>query len=114
MNCAEPFQFTLRHMFAFVLLASVYMPLNRSTGFLFASLLLGLFAIGAVVVLLRVGNLLLGGFLGAALATGMLVVLGLGMGEMPGLEFFAACLIYPPIGYGIGTLCAADRMFRSW
>jgi ABC-type multidrug transport system permease subunit len=110
----EPFQFTLRHMFVFVLLASVYMALNRSMGFLFASLLLGLFVLGAVVVLLRVGNLLVGGFLGAALASGMLVLLGLGMSEPPGLEFFAACLIYPPIGYGIGMLCAADRMFRSW
>jgi hypothetical protein len=62
---------------------------------------------------LRVGNLLLGGFLGAALATGILVVLGLGMTESPGLKFFVGCLIYPPIGYGIGTLCAADRMFRA-
>ena len=88
--------------------------LNRSTGFLFASLLLGLFVVGAVVVLLRVGNPLLGGFLGAALATGMLVVLGLGASAMPGLDFFCACLIYPPIGCVIGTLCAADRMFRSW
>ena len=70
--------------------------------------------VGAVVVLFRVGNLLLGGFLGAALATGMLVVLGLGMADSPGLEFFAACLICPPIEYGIGTLCAADRMLRSW
>ncbi len=113
-DCPEPFQFTLRHMFTFVLLTSVYMALNRSTGFLFASLLLGLFVIGAVIVLLRVGNLLLGGFLGAALATGILVVLSLSESPALGVDFFAACLIYPPIGYGIGTLCAADRMFRSW
>ena len=101
-------------MFAFVLLASVYMALNRSTGFLFASLLLGLFVLGAVIVLLRVGNLLIGGFLGAALASGMLVVLGMGAATTPGLDFFCACLIYPLIGCVIGTLCAADRMFRSW
>ena len=110
----EPFQFTLRHMFVFVLLASVYMALTRSVGFLFASLLLGLFVVGALIVLLRVSNLLVGGSLGAALASGMLVVLGLGASAMPGLDFFCACLIYPPIGYGIGILCAADRMFRSW
>ena len=110
----EPFQFTLRHMFVFVLLASIYMALNRSAGFLFASLLLGLFVVGAVVILLRVGNLLVGGLLGAALATGMLVVLGLGASAMPGLDFFCTCLIYPPIGCLIGTLCAADRMLRTW
>jgi hypothetical protein len=89
----EPFQFTLRHMFAFVLLASVYMALNRTTGFFVASLLLGLFVLGAVVVLLRVSNLLVGGFLGAALASGMLVALGLGASETSGLDFFCACLI---------------------
>ena len=32
----------------------------------------------------------------------------------PGLDFFCACLICPPIGYCIGMLCAADRMFRTW
>jgi hypothetical protein len=69
---------------------------------------------GSAMVLLRVGNLLLGAFLGAAQATGMLIVLGLGMAEPSGLDFFCACLIYPPIGYRIGTLCAADRMFRTW
>jgi hypothetical protein len=101
-------------MFAFVLLASVYMALNRSTGFLFASLLLGLFVTGAVVVLLRVGNLLVGGFLGASLASGMLIAIGLGASAMPSLDFFCACLVYPPIGCVIGTMCAADRMFRTW
>jgi hypothetical protein len=45
--------------------------------------------------------------------SGALVVLGLRMAEKSGMEFFAARLVYPPIGYGIETLCAADRMFRS-
>lgn len=113
-DCAEPFQFSLRHLFVFVLIASVYMALNRSAGFLFASLLLGLFLIGAIVVLSHVSNPLGGGFLGAGLATGMLVLLGFGASSMHGLDFFCACVIYPPIGYAIGTLCAADRMFRRW
>ena len=43
-------------MFVFVLLARIYMALNRSAGFVFASLLLGLFVVGAVIVLLRVGT----------------------------------------------------------
>jgi hypothetical protein len=101
-------------MFAFVLLASVYMAVYRSAGFQFASLLLGVFMLGAVVVLLRVDNPLLGGFLGAVLASGMLIALGLGTSAEIGLGFFVACLLYPPIGYCVGTLCAADRMFRSW
>jgi hypothetical protein len=44
---------------------------------------------GSAMVPLRAGNLLLGGFLGAALASGILVTLGLGASTMPGWTSFA-------------------------
>ncbi len=107
----EPFQFSLRHLFLLTTAASLYLALERSAGPLLAALALGVFVLATVIILARIDNMLAGGLAGAILACVILVFLGLMV--RPNWDIVMAWLLYPALGYFIGTVCAAERSIRS-
>lgn len=109
----QPLQFTLRGWFVLLTIFCVYMALSNAIGVFYSALLLGLLVMSAVVVLLRIENLLLGSVLGAALAIGILAALLFTLPAQPSTGAVVACIIYPPVGSAIGLVCAADRLLRA-
>ena len=107
------FQFHLCHLFLLVSVASVYFALMRTTGEFVAALVIGLLVLRAVIILLRIDNMLLSAIVGTCLAGAFLVCAALAFGPVPPWLVLAGCLTYPPIGYVVGVLCAARRQLDS-
>lgn len=109
----EPFQFALRHLFLLTSGVSAYLALERCTGPLLPTLAVGTFVLAAVIILLRIENMLLGGVWGATLAFVILILVQLAPGASANWGFVTACLFFPVVGYCVGALCAAERILRS-
>lgn len=86
-------------------------------GTFLTSLLLGLLIIGIVVSLLDIGNLFLGGLLGAVLAVTLLFFVAIlctfQEENLLGFKLLSAMLLYPPYGYLVGLFCTADKTMGS-
>ena len=106
---ASPFQFQLRHLFLLVSLACIYFALVRATGEFVAVLVIGVFALRAVIILLRIDGIMISGIVGTSLAGTLLLCAGLAFGPVPPCPLFVGCLVYPAIGFTVGVLCAARR-----
>jgi hypothetical protein len=107
-----PFQFGLCHLFLLVLIASIYFALMRSTGGFVAALVIGIIVLRAVIVLLRIDNVMLSAIVGTFLAGAFLVCAGIAFGPVPSWLFLVSWLVYPPVGYVLGVLCAACRQLE--
>ena len=108
-----PFQFELRHLFLLVSIACIYFALVRAIGEFPAALVIGIIVVRAVIILLRIDNMMVSAIVGTCLAGAFLVCAGMASSPAPPWLILVGCLVYPPIGYILGVLCAARRQLES-
>jgi hypothetical protein len=97
----------------FITAISLLLAMGRWAGPLLPGFALGILAIATVVILRRVENMIVGGVYGAGLAALTLIVLYVVQAFPSQGAVLAAWLCYPPMGYVVGTACAAERSFRA-
>ena len=105
-------QFALRDLFLVTSSVCVCLALRRSIGPFLTLLLIGVVVSAGLFMLSRFDKFLLAGPLGAILATLHLLLVRIILGLHEEDYFVLACLLYPLVGYFVGSVCSAHALMR--